>query len=879
MDVLIAPKYIRQQLQDPTLNTHQSLQKIFTDSREIAIQRYFDNPYYTLRIMHKQRIQIDCALRTIFPNQKGLCLVAIGGYGRGELYPYSDLDILILLKEHDQKLEERTQSFMQTIWNAGYKIGHSVRTTQEILTDATADSHLLTAIIESRLISGDKSLFRKFTKRLFQSPPISHQQFFSDKYREQKLRDQKYTVTLEPNIKKNPGNLRYIHILMWLLEYFLNIFTLKDFVAIGIVTEAEHHEIQEIHNTLRMIRYGLHALSNRAEDRLLSTYQKELATLFGYHADDHNSIIQVFMQDYYQVTQRLILLNKIVLAAITEHVFVNNKNPDIEKYNDLFSRKHLLLEITATNFKDNPANILKLFLCVCQHPEIMALSSHTLRTLRETIAQYPCEVLRENTEIKKLFIEIFQQDHLIVKQLQNLLSLGFLDKYVPHFSTINGLMQFDLYHIHSVDQHTLMVIKNLRTIALGDFISDATLYRQIFSEIDQPYLLYLAGFFHDIGKGSGQNHAKFGAAIAWEFCNNHNLKPEDSELVRWLVEQHLFFSKTTKTKDIYDNEVIRDFCIEVNSIRKLNYLTLLTAADAQATNPKLWNDWSISLTHSLYLIAKSTLENSSSHPIKDQNKIETKQTKELILQRGKYSDTQKETLTELWKHWPEKYFLSQSRTTINWHIKHILPNPYPEDTLFFARFNFRIKQCEVTIYSPMFRYLFTNVTAALDQVNLQVMEARIYTINSPSSTKQYSLSQYIVTHDGASIKDKQQIQGIAQILTQYLQKLKPIDALAPKSSSIRRSKEYDYQTIVNTENPEGKNYTILSVHSMDKHGLLARVAYVIGLFNLHVRHAKINTLADKAEDYFYVNNMEHIRITDAETLTALKTAVHNAITT
>ncbi|MDA7742512.1 HD domain-containing protein, partial [Francisellaceae bacterium] len=631
------------------------------------------------------------------------------------------------------------------------------------------------------------------------------------------------------------------------------------------VTEEEYQEIEEAHNAFRVIRYGLHALAKRKEDRLLSCHQKDLAELLGFHSDNHNSIIQVFMQDYYQQTQKVILLNKIVLTAIQEKLLFNQEESTKIDYDNVFYRKQHLLGIYTEPFYENKTNVLKAFEVLSQHQnELTAFSADSLRLLRKSIACQEISTWANSSEIKKLFLGVFKEETLVLNQLQNMLFLGFLDKYVPHFATINGLMQFDLYHIHSVDKHTLMLIKNLQDIRQGEFDKDTLFYQNMYQEIDAPHLLYLAGFFHDIGKGSGRNHAQFGAEISEKFCLEHQISKKDTALVAWLVKEHLLISKTTKTKDIYEQETIINFCQEVKDIQHLNYLTLLTVADIKATNPRLWNDWNASLIHTLYMMTKKRLEISTEETIRILTGDDIQQTQQNIFSRGKYSSSEIETLTALWKNWPAKYFLAYSKTTIKWHVGHILKNPQPQEVQVFARFNPRIKQCEVTLYAPLFRYLFLQTTSKLDQMNLQIMDARHYTFN-----QEFALSNYVVTTDEQKIQDSEQIKQITAQLSEYFQQL-DLKALPEVIQTRTRKQNIDHPTAIKIENPKGKNYTVVAIETADQHGLLAKISRIFYQLNLRIRYAKVNTLADQVEDYFYINNEDFSKVTDKAALQNIK---------
>ena len=856
-------KYIKSTLNE---NSTIKLKEIFSQSRKEARERYIKNPYHTRKIMHKQQLIIDCALNSIFPKKETITLIAIGGYGRGELYPYSDLDILILVDKHTIKIDNLIEKFMQAIWSSGYSIGHSVRTINELLNDVKLDTHLLTAVIESRFIAGDEKQFINFQNLLYNNPPISHEVFLYDKIKEQKNRDIIFNSDLEPNIKKSPGNLRYIHILIWLSQYFLNIHNISELISQNILTKKELYDLQESHNMLTMIRYGLHSLSKRKEDRLLRNYQKDIAILFGFHSESHNSIVQVFMQDYYQLTQHVTIINEIIISSIIEAFFTSNS--DKKPINKQFQNINNLIYAPELKETDNPINILKILLLKSTSQDILGIAANTLRTSIKIIKNSEEQSLRNNQSINQLFLQILQKSPSIYSDLKFLTQIGFLDKYIPNYSRINGLIQFDLYHQSSVGEHTLKVLSNIQTILQNKFKLHSELIKKITYEIDSIEILYLAGFFHDIGKGSGEDHSIKGASIARLFCEEINISDADKSLISWLVKHHLLLSKTIRSRDIYDINTINEFCAEVRSIRYLNYLTILTIADLEATNQRLWTNWNSSMICSLYLLSRTRIE---SHKLlsnlKNHNDI-IKATINKITQSKKNFN-----LLYNWvASWPRKYFMTQSSTTLRWHLENIHQNIKPSKPHVFSRYNYRINQCEITVYAQTNKHLVASITRSLDNMSLEIVDARVYLIN-----EDYSLSQFVITSNYNPIKSELIIKKISNDLQKRLLDILSIKDLVPRNIRKRNIYSLTNNSIVRAEHPINKDYTLLYVKSPDQYGLLAKITYGLALSNYTIQYAKINTLTEQAEDYFYICDKDQKPIVNKNRLKALEIRIRNII--
>ncbi|HJE28185.1 MAG TPA: [protein-PII] uridylyltransferase, partial [Pseudomonas nitrititolerans] len=554
-----------------------------------------------------------------------IALVAVGGYGRGELHPYSDIDLLILLDDSDREIfREAIEGFLTLLWDIGLEVGQSVRSVAECAEEARADLTVVTNLMESRTIAGPEHLRQDMLKVTSPNEMWPSKEFFLAKRNEQRARHSKYNNTeynLEPNVKGSPGGLRDIQTILWIARRQFGTLNLNAIVDQGFLTEGENSLLVSAQAFLWRVRYGLHMLAGRAEDRLLFDHQRSLAALLGYEDNDAKLAIERFMQKYYRVVMSVSELSDLVGQHFAEVILWEGDSGPAVPLNSRFLVRDNYLEVANDSvFKRTPFAILEIFVLLAQNPRIQGVRAETIRLLRDHRHLIDDE-FRSDIRNTSLFVELFKCKEGIHRNLRRMNRYGILGRYLPEFGHIVGQMQHDLFHIYTVDAHTLNVIKYLRKLSKPGVAEKYPLASKIVERLPKPELIYIAGLYHDIAKGRGGDHSELGAVDAQAFCIRHKLPAWDTRLVVWLVENHLVMSTTAQRKDLSDPQVINDFAQAVGDETHLDYLYVHTVADINATNPTLWNSWRASLLRQLYTATKRALKRGLENPLEREEQI------------------------------------------------------------------------------------------------------------------------------------------------------------------------------------------------------------------------------------------------------------------
>ncbi len=788
-----------------------------------------------------------------------LCLIAVGGYGRRELFPHSDIDILILLNstEHEQ-YAELLANFFTFLWDIGLKLGQSVRTIEQCVQAAGEDQTIMTGLLESRLIEGNAALFETLKKQTTSDKIWPSDLFFKAKMAEQKQRYLKFHETaynLEPNIKEGPGGLRDMQIIAWVFKHHYNSSTLKELIKFGFLPESEYNELVSALQTLWKIRYALHVLTGRGEDRLLFDYQRELAEWFGFTDDPYSQGIEQFMQYYYKTVVGLERLNEMLLQLFNERFINGGKSNEISPINFNFNSIGGYLEAANENvFRQNPLAMLEIFLLQQQISSIKGIRATTIRLIRKNLFLIDNN-FRQNTNARRIFIDILRQPRGITGALRSMNRYGVLAAYLPSFAHIVARMQYDLFHIYTVDEHTLFVVRNLRRFSLQKHYHELPFCNDIFRLITKPDVLYIAGLFHDIAKGKKGDHSKLGAQIALEFCNQHRLSDHDTKLVTWLVRHHLIMSMTAQRKDISDLEVIHDFARRIGSIEYLNYLYLLTVADIRATNPDLWNSWKDTLLKELYIATHQALHRGLQNPVAIQDKLsETKKeaTHELIS-----LGIQPATIKRAWQFLNDDYFLRYSADEIVWHTIAIASSEQNELPLVLLRPQTQRGSAEVFIYAKNENHIFSLSTATLDQLGLTILDARIIT-----TSDDYILNSFqVLEQSGGPINDLFREIHICSALRKNLIQ-RTVKTQRNLHHLSRQAKHFPISTHINFHNDPHNRQTILELIATDRAGLLSKVGKAFRRQDITLYNAKITTIGSRVEDMFYITDAQSEKILD-----------------
>lgn len=805
-----------------------------------------------------------------------LTLVAVGGYGRRELFPHSDIDILILLvnTDHD-KYGELLSNFFTFLWDIGLKLGHSVRTLDECIEAAASDQTIMTGLLESRPIYGNPDLFRTLKARTTSDKIWPSAQFFQAKMAEQKQRYLKFHETaynLEPNIKEGPGGLRDMQVIAWVFKHHYNSSTLKELIKFGFLPESEYNELTSALQTLWKIRYALHVLTGRGEDRLLFDYQRDLAEWFGFTEKKDNQSIEQFMQYYYKTVVGLERLNEMLLQLFNER-FVNQQQPHERiPINFNFNSIGGYLEASHDNvFRQTPLGLLEIFLLRQQIPSIKGIRATTIRLIRKSLYLID-DSFRQNSNTRRTFIEILRQPRGITTALRCMNRYGVLAAYLPSFAHIVARMQYDLFHIYTVDEHTLFVIRNLRRFSLQKHYHELPFCNDIFRLITRPDVLYIAALFHDIAKGKKGDHSVLGAQIASNFCEQHRLSDHDTKLITWLVRHHLLMSMTAQRKDISDPEVIHEFALQLGSIEYLNYLYLLTVADIRATNPELWNSWKDTLLKELYIATHQALHRGLHNPVALQDKIsETKKeaTHELLSLGVKAA-----TIDRAWRYLNDDYFLRYSANEIVWHTIAIASSDATALPLVLLRPETYRGSAEVFIYAKNESHIFSLSTATLDQLGLTILDARIIT-----TSDHYVLNSFqVLEQSGHPINDLFREIHICSALRKTLRQRK-VNTQRNLHHLSRQAKHFPISTHIDFHNDLHNRQTVLELITTDRPGLLSKVGKAFRRQEITLLNAKITTIGSRVEDMFYITDTETGKILDPQKQHQLRREIQDILET
>jgi len=778
-------------------------------------------------------------------------LVAVGGYGRNELLPGSDVDIMLLLAEAESReTGEKLEAFLMLLWDIGLEVGHSVRTLSECREQAEADITVATNLMEARLLCGPEALFQKMRASVGPDQVWPSRDFFAAKLAEQQNRYERFddaVYNLEPNVKEGPGGLRDAQMIGWVMKRHFDSDSLEDMVSQGSLTDGEYRTLIEGQRFLWKVRFGLHTITGRREERLLFDHQRTLAQQFGYRDKDHKLAVEWFMRDYYHAIQELSRLNEMLLQLFREVILYADDSAEPVAINRRFQARKGFLEVTDDNvFRRYPFALLELFLVMQQHPELIGVRASTIRLVRDHRYLID-ESFRRDIRSRSLFMEIFRQPHGLTHELRRMNRYGILAAYYPAFENVVGQMQHDLFHAYTVDEHTLFVVRNLRRFSVKELTQEFPLCSRISDTIPKPELLYLAGFFHDIGKGRGGNHAELGAAEAREFLERHNLSNYDQSLVSWLVENHLLMSQVAQRRDISDPDVINDFARQVGDRTRLDYLFLLTVADVRGTNPTLWNNWKASLFRELYTATKRALRRGLENPLHRDELIDDIKT--TALQRLTDRGVAPDQTQALWADFPEDYFLRHNVDEVMWHAQIILATGDCE--------GIRVDLCPQSerggsalfIYAPITEQLFSRTTALLDQLGLSITDARIIT-----SKRGYAVDTYLLLNpDGEPILDNYQAGELENLMKQEL--LSPAEApLTVSRPAARRVRQFKVSTRVHFHADETSQRTLMELYTTDHPGLLSNVGKVFNACGVNLQNAKVATFGSQAEDVFYITS-------------------------
>ncbi|MCZ6826040.1 MAG: [protein-PII] uridylyltransferase [Gammaproteobacteria bacterium] len=781
-----------------------------------------------------------------------LALVAVGGYGRGELHPGSDIDLLILSPEGTDFADDSLKNFLAFLWDIGLEPGHSVRTVKQCVEVAADDITVATALMESRLLFGAMSLFEEMRGETGPAGVWPSRDFFAAKLAEQERRHHRYHDTaynLEPNIKSGPGGLRDIQMIGWVAKRHFKVDDLQQLVALGFLTTGEYRRLRAGQAYLWRVRFALHMLTGRREDRLLFDYQMQLAKQFGYSDSLQNLAVEKFMQRYYRMVMRLSRLNEMLLQFFQEAILLQ-PDPQPKVINPRFQSRNGYLEASSADvFVNQPSALLEIFQILQQQTGLRGVGATTIRLIRRNLRLVDVG-FRADPAHRKLFMDIIRAPAGVTHELRRMNDYGILGRYIPAFGRIVGRMQYDLFHVYTVDAHTLFVVSNLRRFALNRYDHEFPDCSRIMQSLEHPEIVYLAGLFHDIAKGRGGDHSMLGAEEAEAFCTAHGMGEFQSQLVAWLVCHHLLLSVTSQKKDISDPAVIHQFARQVEDQLHLDFLYVLTIADVRGTNPKLWNSWKASLFREFYLRVSQALRAGLETPQDQEELVAGHRREALAILRDLDNIHLTEDSTPLpWDLLGEEYFLRHSPAEIAWHTSVLLAAGDNDSLVTAVGENEMRGGTPLLVRATRRQESFALATAALDDMGLNIVDAVI----SPAGGDGTLDSYLVLDYDGKALTDAHRRQEVASRLRRVLSS----DRTTPRVSrkAPRQVRLFSTPTELRFSANHRGDGTIMELTTGDRPGLLSEVAQSLQAVGAHIRTAKIMTIGERAEDVFYITSI------------------------
>lgn len=798
------------------------------------------------RLVKQHAALVDNVLRSVWKQTAmppELALLAVGGYGRNQLFPYSDVDVLFLLPDElRDEAKEKVSDLVGTLWDIGLEIGHSARSVAQCVAEAGNDVTVQTNLLEARFIAGARGLARRFSNAIGRA--LDPKGFFEAKLLEQQQRHARFNDTannLEPNIKESPGGLRDLTTILWVSGANGMGRTWVDLARRDIITLDEARHLTRHERALQDLRIRLHYQANRREDRLVFDLQTPLAVQFGYQETAAKRASEQLMQRYYRTARAVTQLNEVILQNLRVGIFPPVQSEPLPLNERFEVRNELLEAVDEGLFEREPRAIFETFRLLQQHPELKGIGASTLRALWRSGKLIDANFRRDSVN-RALFMDMFRHGVGLTHALRRMNRYDVLGRYLPPFGRIVGQMQHDLFHVYTVDAHILMVVRNLRRFAVTEMSHEYPLCSRLMLEFARPELLYLAGLFHDIAKGRGGDHSLLGMRDAHRFCVQHGLSRVDARLVVWLVEHHLTMSSVAQKKDLSDPEVIAEFARLVGDERRLIALYLLTVADIRGTSPKVWNAWKGKLLEDLFWSTRRYLSGDTNPA---GSRLQARQ--KLALDKLRLYALPPGVQEQLWAQLDTTYFLRHDAREIAWHTR-LLHNRVDTPTpVVKARLSPIGEGVQVLIYAPDRPNLFAQICSFFERIGFSIVEAKIYT-----TLHGYGLDTFQVMDPvKATAHYRDIISFIEHELDQQLQRNEP-PAPSSRGRISRRVRSFPITPEVNLRPDEKGSSWYLSFIAGDRPGLLSSVARVLVQYGINVQTAKINTLGERAEDSFVV---------------------------
>lgn len=833
------------------------LELFFEYQKELFTQRY---PITDLVFGRSQ--YMDELLQRLWKeygfNDEEMCLVAVGGYGRGELHPLSDIDILILSKNKiAPEIQTKVSQFITLLWDLRLEVGHAVRTVSECSDIGREDLTVATNLQEARLLAGSNDIFFQLKLVILSESFWPTEAFFRAKIQEQTERHARYHDTaynLEPDIKSTPGGLRDIHTLGWIARRHFGSTSLLEMSSNGFLTDAEYRELSECQDFLWRVRFALHLELKRYDNRLTFAHQAAVAERLGFSGEG-NQAVETMMKEFYRTLRRVSELNKMLLKLFDQAILKDGEEFDPEIINEEFQKRDNLIELRIPNlFQDKPETILDMFIHIANDSSIEGVAPTTMRELRNArrhLNTFLCTI----PEAREKFLELVRHPNSLNKAFSLMHQHGVLATYLPQWNYIVGQMQFDLFHVYTVDEHSMRLLKHINHFSDPNYQQKHPICHEILPRLQKRELLILAAIFHDIGKGRGGDHSEIGAVEAYDCCIEHGLSKPEAKQVSWLVQNHLLMSVTAQRRDIYDPEVIIEFAKTVRDEEYLESLVCLTVADICATNPDLWNSWKRTLLAELFYSTQRALRRGLETPVDVRDRIRhNKQLSSALLRKEGFTAREIEVV---WQRFTADYFLRHTHNQIAWQCSHILKHSSPETPMVLVSEKSLRGGTEIFVYCKDQHALFATVVAELDRRGFNVHDAQIMT-----SKDGFVLDTFIVLDQNGEVIDEERHANLIKNINAVLAQGTP--SLHKTRRTPSQLQHFTVKTQVDFIPTKSKKRTSLEFVALDMPGLLATVGATFAELGYVLLAAKITTMGERAEDLFIITNKDHHQLSEDE---------------
>lgn len=821
-----------------------------------SLQECGSSPRGIRKLLQSLATEADTALRTLWQESglpRSFALLGVGGYGRGELFPHSDVDVLVLLPdairlEGEPAMMTSVEAFIGRCWDVGLPIGSSVRTVSECLAQAQGDVTVQTSLLEARLVAGARPLQAEFARRF--AAQLDPRAFFTAKTLEMQQRHNKFENTpyaLEPNCKESPGGLRDLQVILWVARAAGFGRSWDELATSGLATTFEARQIKRNEALLSLIRARLHLLANRREDRLVFDLQTAVAECFGYRTvidpatgRTASRASEALMKRFYWAAKAVTQLNQILLLNIEERLYPAGQAP--QPVNERFASKAGMLEVAGDDlYLQHPHAILETFLLFQTTPGVKGLSARTLRALYNARGVMNTS-FRNDPVNHATFKAMLMAPRGITHAMRLMNQTSVLGRYLWAFRRIVGKMQHDLFHVYTVDQHTLMVLRNVRRFFLAEHSHEYPFCSQLAAGWDKPYILYVAALFHDIGKGRGGDHSVLGAREVRLFCRQHAVDGEDGAIIEFLVREHLTMSHVAQKQDLSDPDVIAGFAQKVRNERYLTALYLLTVADIRGTSPKVWNAWKGKLLEDLYRYTVRRLGGRA--PDRD-TEIESRKREALVMLA--LFALPHEAHCALWETLDVSYFMRHDAADIAWHTRHVSRHVGQGKTIVRVRVSPVGEGLQVLVYTPDQPDLFARICGYFDQAGFSILDAKVHTANNGHALDTFQVVSALLPEHNREL--------ISMVESELCLRITSAGPLPPPSRGriSRRVKSFPIAPRVNLVPDEKAQRWLLSISASDRVGLLYSVARVLARHQINLQLAKVSTLGERVEDTFLID--------------------------